>query len=604
MEKIEKSHLSLLVAYQLSNKHVLVIGGGKESYGRVSQAYDAGANVTLLAPKESLTPDVASYVAENNIKLISRDYVDGDIIAVERSHIDGSVLPPPENLPTDHPGPVDLVLAALDTDNPELLKISRKIGITCNAQRIPVNCADVPDACNFFFMAQHRVGLTDSSGDGRDSSKLQIGISSNGCGPRLAVRVREDIKKAIHPLAGVALEKVYRVRMLVRSKDPSPESAGRRMTWLSRLCDEWTWEEMAAIDEDAVADLLDKYEKGEKVPPARKKRAGSDKPMEKSKGINMTKTVGLRAANVFGSVRDGIISTLKSILKLFYSFFNVFNRRSILPATTKPKLYLVGGGPGNPEYLTRRAYEILTNEADLIITDRLIAPEIIQLIPTTSQSSHINRKLQSIGMERLSYVPEKNKGRSDIAQDTANTMVYKALGAGLRVARLKSGDPFVFGRGAEEILNVWNEKFVFGDETVTGKSVDVEVVPGISTCIAGPESGMIPVTHRGAADQLLVLTGRGEAGALPDFPNYHEKRTIVVLMGVLRLAQLLEMLKNMGYPIELPVAVVEKATWRNQKVIRGTVGDILQKVQDAEASGKKVESPSLLVFGNVVNVLA
>ncbi|KAI9014964.1 tetrapyrrole methylase [Gaertneriomyces semiglobifer] len=462
---------SFLIGWRLSGKHVLVVGGGKEASGRVFFALDADARVSLVCPTSGLNPEVATRIHNGEVVHIDRDFVDEDL--------DG----------------VDMVLSCID-DHRE----SRRIALLARAKRIPVNCADIPDLCDFYFFAQHRDG------------PIQFGVSTNACGPRLGARLRDMLASALPANARAAVEKVGQLRARVRATDPNPESCAKRMRWLSQLCDSWSFEEMAALNDHKMNEALDAYERGETAKPSRQESSRHS-------------------------------STLS----------------------------LVGAGPGDPGLLSVRAHDLLRT-ADMVMSDQLVPPQIIALIPP----------------RRLQFVPKKAAGKSDASQDTANQTCLAALSRGLNVVRLKGGDPFLFGRGGEEVIYFTNHGY------------EVQVVPGISSCIAAPESAMIPVTHRGVADQVLILSGRGEGGAYPDIPSFYEKRTTVILMAVARLADLVERMTQKGYPQHLPVAVVEKGCWgdEHERVIKGTLENISLMVKEAN-----VGAPALLVVGGAVNAL-
>ncbi|KAI8834883.1 tetrapyrrole methylase, partial [Chytridium lagenaria] len=201
---------------------------------------------------------------------------------------------------------------------------------------------------------------------------------------------------------------------------------------------------------------------------------------------------------------------------------------------------LVGAGPGDPGLLTVKAAALL-GSADVVVSDQLISEHVLNLVPK----------------HRLVLVERKVKGRSDAAQTDANELCLKELRMGKTVVRLKGGDPFMFGRGGEEVLFLRKHGF----ESV--------VVPGVSSCIAAPASVGIPVTHRGYADQFLVLSGRGEGGSFPDIPKHNDRRTTVVLMPVARLGALSDAMQEKGYPRDLPAAVVEKGTCLGERVVEG-----------------------------------
>ena len=185
----------------------------------------------------------------------------------------------------------------------------------------------------------------------------------------------------------------------------------------------------------------------------------------------------------------------------------------------------------------------------------------------------------------------KTAGSADAYQDAMNRMVLDGLRAGKRVVRLKCGDPFVFGRGGEEVLFFRSHGFA------------ARVLPGVSSAIAAPLAGGIPVTHRGSANQLLITTGRGKNGELPVLPAYEPLRTVVFLMGVAALPTVTrELTEKLAYPRDTPVAVVERAfhgaNRAHERTVRGTLETIAQIAKD-----HAIVAPATVVVGRVVDVL-
>lgn len=232
------------------------------------------------------------------------------------------------------------------------------------------------------------------------------------------------------------------------------------------------------------------------------------------------------------------------------------------------RLILVGAGPGDPRLLTVAALEALAY-ADVVVSDRLVSPEVLSLV----QGELI--------------MANKEYGRANEAQDEIYWQTEEALREGKTVVRLKGGDPFVFGRGGEEVLHF--RKFGY----------EAEVIPGISSSLAAPLLAGIPVTTRGIASQFLVATGHGENGSQADLPPYAPNRTTVLLMGVSRLKQLTEeLIAKMGYPPDLPCAIVESASLANQRL---TCATLEQLASEAERVG--VRAPATLVLGHAVLTL-
>lgn len=230
---------------------------------------------------------------------------------------------------------------------------------------------------------------------------------------------------------------------------------------------------------------------------------------------------------------------------------------------------LVGAGPGDPNLLTLQAIKLLNN-ASLVIADRLISPEILQLVTCELK------------------VARKLPGCAEEAQEEIYEWVYDAVSNGRNVVRLKIGDPFLFGRGGEEVLKF---RSMFNIEPI--------IAPGISSSYAAPLAAGIPLTHRGVSNQVLITTGYGKDAEVMDIPEYNDDRTIVMLMAVGRID---EISRNMtlykGYPSSTPVAIIEKATTPLQRTLIGdlqSIGDIA-KVNQAKA-------PATIVVGKVVHSL-
>lgn len=237
----------------------------------------------------------------------------------------------------------------------------------------------------------------------------------------------------------------------------------------------------------------------------------------------------------------------------------------------KGKITMVGAGPGDPDLLTMSAYNLLSSADSnnkLVISDRLVSKEILDLV-------HGEIK-----------VANKHPGCAEIAQEEIYNWVDEGLKVGRHVVRLKIGDPFVFGRGGEEVLRFRS----MGYEPV--------VIPGVSASLSAPLLGGIPITHRGISNQVVMCTGYGRNGTSPDLIQYHKEQTVVLLMAVGRLREICQNLCQLaGYPSKTPVAIVENAS-SNQRTIIGnlmTIADI--------ADSFNVKAPSTIVVGECVHVL-
>jgi len=233
------------------------------------------------------------------------------------------------------------------------------------------------------------------------------------------------------------------------------------------------------------------------------------------------------------------------------------------------KVYLVGAGPGDPELMTLKARRLL-EQADVVLFDRLLDPKM----------------MEGIRAERIDV--GKNAGRHKLSQEEINQLLIEKAESGAMVVRLKGGDPYLFGRGGEEGLALQERGIFF------------EVVPGVTSSIAAPALAGIPVTHRGVASSLTIVTGHEEPGkeAPLDWKAIAGlEGTLVVLMGVSRLEQNAAALIAAGKPADTPAAMVEKGGWKEQRLITATLGSIAEK-----AKASRIESPAILVVGDVVRL--
>ncbi len=232
------------------------------------------------------------------------------------------------------------------------------------------------------------------------------------------------------------------------------------------------------------------------------------------------------------------------------------------------KVTLVGAGPGDPGLLTRKGLEAL-RKAEVVVYDRLVSPAILAMMP--EKAEHID-----VG---------KQASRHPVPQDQINQILLDKAVEGKNVVRLKGGDPFLFGRGGEEL------------ELLAQHGVSFEEVPGITSAISAPAYGGIPVTHRDCCSSLHIVTGHQRAGKELDIDFealVRTKGTLVFLMGVSALPQICRGLLDAGMEPAMPAAVVERGTTPAQRRISATLGTLPQAAEEA-----KVESPAVIVVGKV-----
>lgn len=236
------------------------------------------------------------------------------------------------------------------------------------------------------------------------------------------------------------------------------------------------------------------------------------------------------------------------------------------------KVYLVGAGPGDPDLITRKGLRLIQS-ADVLVFDRLIPLELLD--EARSDAEFIN----------AGKSPTKHR----LDQGTINEVIVDRALRGKIVVRLKGGDPLVFGRGSEEAL------------ACVQAGVPFEIVPGISSSYAVPAYAGIPLTHRNISSTFTVIAGHEDPAKPESSINYealaHVGGTIVVLMGIKRMAQILARLVEAGLDPDTPAAVIEWGTTPEQRVIEGNVTNLAELSEAGQ-----VQSPATIVIGDVVRL--
>ena len=238
------------------------------------------------------------------------------------------------------------------------------------------------------------------------------------------------------------------------------------------------------------------------------------------------------------------------------------------PGPNLGSVHIVGAGPGDPELLTLKAFRLI-QDADIVFHDRLVSDEVMDLIRRDATRVPVG----------------KAKANHTVPQEQIHDLMIEAAERGLRVVRLKGGDPFVFGRGGEEL------------EALREAGIEAEVVPGISSALGCAASAGLPLTHRDHAQTLTFVTGHAQQGGVPDLDwtaLARPSQTVVVFMGVGTSATIAEKLIQAGRASSTPVAVIENGTRANEIKVFGTLAELPQLIKQAGIKG-----PALLVIGEV-----
>lgn len=403
--------------------------------------------------------------------------------------------------------------------------LNRQVHADAQALNIPVNVVDTPPLCDFIFPAIV------------DRNPIVIGISSNGKAPVLARLLRARLETLIPQGYGNLAKLAGSMRDEVKSKIPT--LTGRRQFWERAF-------------EGRVSELM---------------FAGRDDEAKQALEDNLNETVQ-QLADLNQDI-DNDNNETKVSKGTDDSNANLASQAS-KPNKKIGEVYIVGAGPGDPELLTFKALRLM-QQADIVYYDALVSDKVLDLCRRDADKVFVGKK----------------RSNHAVAQQGINELLINAAQSGKRAVRLKGGDPFVFGRGGEEI------------EALQAAGIPYQVVPGVTAANAAACYSGIPLTHRDLAQSIKFVTGFIKDGEQNnDFEQLlNADETIVFYMGLHALERLTTGMIEAGRDPQTPIAIVAHASLPTQQVLRGTLANIVALQDEAQLT-----SPALMIVGRVASL--
>ncbi|KAJ3917603.1 uroporphyrin-III C-methyltransferase [Lentinula edodes] len=480
---------------------------------------------------------------------------------------------------------------------------ARSIHTLCHSRNINVNTTDYPDLCDFSFATAYRFPDPPVISEGSSSAHLptnggalQIAITTNGQGCRLAGRIKREIVARLPRDVGKAVGNVGKMRALAKERDRNAEQISPSILGFSSPSATEDSEEL-----DPCADTDTAPTPNSPVPQRPDVETTADRTRRRMKWVAQISEYWPLEKLAAMTEKDmkGCMAITKSQLPPFSvppppptSIHSIFPSP---PNPIKPgQILLIGSGPGHPSLLTIAAHRALTELADIVLADKLVPAAVLALIPSRVEV----------------VIAKKFPGNADRAQQEMMERALKEARKGRCVVRLKQGDPAIYGRFGEEVLYFRNPPP--RSPSTTTPAVDhpplppTLIIPGVSSALAAPTMFDIPCTQRGASTSFLITTPVGKGGKMLDMPKYERARTVVVLMGVARLRSVVKTLIGSGkdagdYPPYLPIAIIERASMPDQRVVESTLEDIEHAMESAEVGAQR--PPGMMVIGWSVSAL-
>ncbi|WVO14967.1 uroporphyrinogen-III C-methyltransferase [Cryptococcus depauperatus] len=513
---------------------VLVVGSNRLAATRASTFLEAKANVTILGrvPVSAASRQVQELAEAGKVS-----YTQCSLPDTERDWRDV--------LLTYAPALICVTDTLISTPERRQATSASLIYHLAISFRIPINISDYPQLSTFTFPSTHRFPGT---GGGDQEGNLVVAVTTNGQGCRMSGRVKREIVARLGKDVGKAVDNIGKLRAKAKAQ-----------VFPSRLSEDDYSPLNSPVPQISSLSLS---------------RTGSCKPfLEKKPEMSdedqqLTRMRWVYQMSEYYSFEHLAAMTEEEMDKALELWDrkqgdNLSHHSEEIRGQQKStgRILLVGSGPGHPGLLTMAAHQAL-KKATLILSDKLVPSEILALIPSTTQL----------------HIAKKFPGNAEGAQNEMMLLALEGARKGETVVRLKQGDPFVYGRGGEEVLYFREHGF------------ESTVIPGISSALAAPLMMGIPVTQRGVAESLVLCTGVGRQGKAVQLPGYVKSRSLVILMGVARIAQIVSVLTSSTlsgrdgapFPGYLPIAVIERASSPDQRVILSTLDKIEEALREVD----------------------
>lgn len=544
---------NILASLSCKDEVHLFVGVSGLTYSRVQSVLANEANPIIITqdPNISIPTNLQKLIQDNKIPTYQREFdIETDLLTLGRSKVGNIVDKLFVNLPSSY----------------SILK--RQIFEKCQVYRIPINTTDSAEFSTFTLLSSY------TDGD------FQLGITTSGKGCKLANRIKREIVSQLPKNLGKVCNTVGELRTRIQQEDKlmlaeqykaeyekflelesgeheedSVQSSRfntfvsefnmtetqkklQRSRWLSQVVEYYPFTKLASL---SIDDLSTAYHNSN---------------TQQTSTTNTTTSQTIPSNLQSGDAPNPEITTSNT-------------SSQVTNPEAKGSISLVGSGPGSVSLLTLGALSEINN-ADIVLADKLVPQQVLDLIPIKTEK----------------FIARKFPGNAEAAQEELLQMGLKALQEGKKVVRLKQGDPYIFGRGGEE--------YIFFE----GHGYKPVVLPGITSALSSTVNSQIPATQRDVADQVLICTGTGRRGVLPNLPEFVKSRTTVFLMALHRIKDLVPELIEKGWDPKVPATIVERSSCPDQRVTRTRLENLVDAV---EAIGSR--PPGLLVVGYACEVL-